>query len=264
MSDKTPAPASPRHKVLVTGSAGVIGIAVVKELLRRGHTVRGLDLRPSPNLDDFHTGSIADPAVIEKAVTGGGGVSAIVHLAATVDDADFMTHLLPNNIIAVHYVLDAARRHGIKRVALASSMQTINGLNEETRDANGPVPTTVSSPTNGYGVTKLFAENMAHFYANKYGIGTACARIGYLPRDVKHGRHFKENNDMQDIFCSHDDAGRFFAAAVEAPNLKFVVCWVVSRQTSPNKGFDLQPGRDALNWEPQDRFPEGLPYRDQL
>ena len=47
-------------KVLVTGSAGCIGRAVVAELRRRGHEVRGLDLGPTPGLGDFVVGSITD------------------------------------------------------------------------------------------------------------------------------------------------------------------------------------------------------------
>ena len=44
--------------VLVTGSAGRIGRAVVAELLTRGHRVRGFDRVPSPGLPDSAVGDL--------------------------------------------------------------------------------------------------------------------------------------------------------------------------------------------------------------
>jgi uronate dehydrogenase len=252
-----------KHYVLVTGSAGVIGKAVVKEMLKRGHKVRGLDMKETPGVgEDFVVGSIADPAVIEKAV--GGGITAIVHLAATVDEADFMTLILPNNIIAVHYIFDAARRHGIKRMAIASSMQVVNGIPRDERHAWEMLPPTVTSPTNGYGVSKIFAEAMGHYYWNKHGISTIAARIGYLPRDVENGKKIKTHAFAQHFFCSHDDAGRFFACAIEAPNVKYASLWVLSKRPDPNKGYDMRPGKEIIGWEPQDVFPEGLPFKNEI
>src|SRR5437868_6212819 len=90
--------------VLVTGSAGRIGRAVVRELTARGHRVRGLDLVPTPGADTSLVGSITDAAVVRRAVEG---AQAVVHLAATPDDDDFLTKLLPNNVVGVYHVLEA-------------------------------------------------------------------------------------------------------------------------------------------------------------
>ena len=49
------------------------------------------------------------------------GVDALIHLAATPDDDDFLTKLLPNNILGAYHVLEAARLAGVRRVVLASS-----------------------------------------------------------------------------------------------------------------------------------------------
>ena len=93
--------------VLVTGSAGRIGQAVVRELIARGKTVRGFDVVPTPAVADHLVGSVSDAGLVRRAVHG---VSAIVHLAATPDDDDFHTKLLPNNIVGTYEVLEAARR----------------------------------------------------------------------------------------------------------------------------------------------------------
>src|SRR4051812_35239328 len=95
-----------QHKILITGSAGRIGRAAAEALLARGHFVRGLDLVTSPHASESIVGDIGDFSLIEKSA---GGMDTIIHLAATPDDDDFMTKLLPNNIVPVHHILEAAR-----------------------------------------------------------------------------------------------------------------------------------------------------------
>src|SRR5262245_16097112 len=104
--------------VLVTGSAGRIGRAAVRELKARGPRVRGFDRAPSPGADESVVGDITDADAVRRAVAG---VGAVVHLAATPDDDDFLTRLLPNNIVGVYQVLEAARAAGVRRLVLASS-----------------------------------------------------------------------------------------------------------------------------------------------
>ncbi len=71
---------------LVTGSAGRIGRAVVRELKARGHFVRGLDLAPTAGADDSVVADLTDADAVQRAAQG---VAALVHLAATPDDDDF-------------------------------------------------------------------------------------------------------------------------------------------------------------------------------
>ena len=56
--------------VLVTGSAGRIGQAVVRELKARGHFVRGFDLGPTPGADESITASITDGDAVRRAAEG--------------------------------------------------------------------------------------------------------------------------------------------------------------------------------------------------
>ena len=86
--------------ILVTGSSGRIGQAVVKELLTRGHKVRGFDRVPTPGLADMLIGTLTSEADIARAMRG---VHTVIHLAATPDDADFLAEIVPNNIIGVYH-----------------------------------------------------------------------------------------------------------------------------------------------------------------
>jgi len=106
--------------VLVTGSSGRIGRAVVAELLERGHQVRGFDRIASPTVPDSVVGSVTDRAAVDQAMTG---VTTLIHLAATPDDADFLSELLPNNIAGLYHVMESAQLAHVGRIILASSGQ---------------------------------------------------------------------------------------------------------------------------------------------
>ena len=77
----------PPELILVTGSAGRVGQAVVSELVARGERVRGFDRVPSPGVSDSHVGNLTDLEAVHCAAKG---ASAVIHLAATPDDADFI------------------------------------------------------------------------------------------------------------------------------------------------------------------------------
>src|SRR6266542_4175501 len=111
-----------KHKdiVLVVGSAGRIGQAVVAELQRRKLPVRGFDIVRTPGVDDCVVGDITKGEDLDRAATG---VGTLIHLAATPDDDDFETKLLPNNIVGTYRVMEAARLGGVRRLVLACAAE---------------------------------------------------------------------------------------------------------------------------------------------
>src|SRR5262245_17920854 len=117
------------QRVLVTGSAGRVGRAVVQELTARGHVVVGFDIRPTPGLPAERS-VVAGLSDVEALRDAASGARAIIHLAATPDDArfprgappddgdNFLSELVPNNVIGPYQVMEAARKLGIPRVVL--------------------------------------------------------------------------------------------------------------------------------------------------
>src|ERR1700682_1549148 len=104
-----------QNRVLVVGSAGRLGQAAVAELNARGIPIRGFDRVVAPGVPDSIVGDITDPAALRNAVAG---IQTLIHLPATPDDADFHTQLLPNNIVGLYEVMEAARLGGVRRIIL--------------------------------------------------------------------------------------------------------------------------------------------------
>src|SRR5262245_31202533 len=97
----------PNDLILVTGSSGRIGRAVVQELQARGRAVRGFDRVSTPDLADMVVGTLTDVAAVARAMRG---VATVIHLAATPDDADFLAEIVPNNIVGVYHIFEEAQQ----------------------------------------------------------------------------------------------------------------------------------------------------------
>jgi nucleoside-diphosphate-sugar epimerase len=237
--------------VLVTGSAGRIGRAVCAELLARSHRVRGFDRVPSPGLADGVEGDVTRRADVARAMDG---VGTLIHLAATPDEDDFPTALLPNNVEGLYHVLEEARLAAVRRVLLASSGQVVRGH-------AGPFPITPempASPRNWYAATKVLAEAAAQVYAYTHGLEVLVIRCGWCPRSPDHARELERSPFGRASYLSPGDAGRCFAAAVEAESLpRFAVVFATSRPAGPPR-YDLGAARALLGYEPRDQWPGGL------
>jgi uronate dehydrogenase len=242
-----------KHRVLVTGSAGRIGKAAAEALVARGHFVRGFDLAASAATESV-VGDLSNFETVNKAAAD---VDTIIHLAATPDDDDFMTKLLPNNIVPVHHVLEAARLNNVRRVILASTGQVI-----WRQHFHGPFPVRVDAeltPRYWYAVTKVFAEFAGKIYAETHKVDVVAVRLGACPRDRAAVESIANDEITRDVYLSPADAGRFFALTVEAAGgFGFQVVYVCSKSTIRDV-FDLEPTRQLVGYEPQHRWPEGLP-----
>ncbi len=241
--------------VLVTGSSGRIGRAVVTELMQRGHRVRGFDRVPvsEGGPKEFVQGDLLDRAALERAMVG---MDCLVHLAATPDDADFIAEILPNNLLGVYHVLESARLAGVRRLVLASSGQ-VNWWQQR----EGRIPVTTSdlpSPRYWYAAAKMFLESIGQGFAMTHGLDVVAVRLGWCPRTVEQQREIAAESWAQDVYLSPGDAGRFFACAVETPGpLGYAMVFAASRPRAQDR-FDPGPARRLLGYAPQDTWPEGL------
>lgn len=241
--------------ILVAGSAGSIGRAAVSGLSAAGWHVRGFDRLPTPATDDFVVGDLTDASALRKAAAGAG---AIIHLAAIPDDDDFLSRLLPSNLVGLHNVLEAARLGGVPRVLLASTGQVIWWQLLE-----GPWPIGTDAPytpRDWYAVTKVAAEAAGRVYARNYNMSVLALRLGWFPRNREHAAEVGRTTRGPNIYLSPGDAGRFFARAMEAPlEPGFAVLYVASRPVN-RIIFDLEPAKRLIGWEPTDQWPTGVEH----
>src|SRR5579864_1085168 len=106
-------------RVLVTGSTGHLGEALVRRLGEEGHDPLGLDLLPSPFTDAV--GSIADRALVRRCLDG---VEAVVH-AATLHKPHVATHarqqFVDTNVTGTLTLLEEAVAAGVGRFVFTST-----------------------------------------------------------------------------------------------------------------------------------------------
>lgn len=164
-------------KALVTGGAGFIGSNVVELLVREGHEVIVLDDLSSgyqENLRDdvaFVQGDVSKPDAVATAAQG---CEVVFHLAASVGNTRSIDNPVRDseiNVIGTLNVLEAARKHGIKRVVLSSSAGIFGELKTLPIAEDHP-----QDPDSPYGVSKLAAEKMCLVYNKLYGMKNVCLR----------------------------------------------------------------------------------------
>ncbi|MBI4018215.1 MAG: dTDP-glucose 4,6-dehydratase [Candidatus Aenigmarchaeota archaeon] len=161
--------------VLVTGGAGFIGCNFVRFLVKEGHEATVLDkltyAGSMENLKDvkgrinFIKGDIAEKRDAEKAIKGCEIVvnfAAETHVDRSIQDPE---PFIRSNVFGMHALLDAARRHDVKKFIHISTDEVYGSA------AKGFfIETDTLSPRNPYSATKAAAEQLGIAYANTYGI----------------------------------------------------------------------------------------------
>ncbi|MEZ5009752.1 MAG: NAD-dependent epimerase/dehydratase family protein [Chitinophagales bacterium] len=116
---------SERNIHLVLG-AGLLGKAIVKELLKQGKKVRVFDIRPydHPNTDNVQ-GDLTVAADLDKAFQN---VEVVYHNASVIDWNPNGSPLLEKvNVQGTQNVIDACVRNGVPKLVYTSSMDVVYG-----------------------------------------------------------------------------------------------------------------------------------------
>jgi UDP-glucose 4-epimerase len=170
-------------KVLVTGADGFIGSHLVERLVADGHEVRAFCLYNSQGswgwLDtsavkkslDVRLGDIRDAAFVADATAG---VDVVMHLAALI--AIPYSYRAPESFVQTNVqgtlnVLEAARRHGVKRVIVTSTSE-VYGTPEH-------VPIRETHPLNAqspYAATKVAADQLALSFHRSFNVPVVVLR----------------------------------------------------------------------------------------
>jgi NAD dependent epimerase/dehydratase len=169
----------------VTGAGGFIGSRLVEHLVQRGASVRAfvrytsrgdygwLDACPAEVLDDVDVfrGDLANPEAVSNAVAG---TDTVLHLGALIPIPYSYLHAreyVAANVVGTLNVLEAVRRHGIRRVVHTSTSEVYG-----TPDV---VPITEEHPLRAqspYAATKIGADQLALSYWRSFGIPIVVVR----------------------------------------------------------------------------------------
>lgn len=201
--------------VLVTGSSGHLGHALMLALQSHGHNPLGIDIKPSTR-DDTLQGSITDRPFIRELLASRPTIQHIIH-TATLHKPHIGSHtkedFISTNITGTLILLEeAAARHPqqVKSFVFVSTTSTFGA-------ALSPAPgepaawideAVVPVPKNIYGSTKAAAEDICRLVHTQTGLPVIVLRTS---------RFFPEEDD--------DDARR---AAMDGDNLK--VCELAYRR----------------------------------
>lgn len=207
---------SPPRRVAVTGGAGYLGAVTSRHLKAKGNHVRSLDIR-----------SPADPAAADEALQVDLGdfegvkaalrdIDLVIHLGASLAEDDWAP-ILNANIVGSYNVFESARQLGIPRVIYASSHH-VSGMYRTTEVVDTRAPT---RPDSLYGLSKTFAEQLAQYYWDKYGIESAGLRIGSArPQPEQAREHF--------TWLSEPDYCRLIDACIATVRIEHTLVWGIS------------------------------------
>lgn len=234
-------------KLLITGANGNLGIVCRDRLKPIADSIRvsaRKDLGEAAAHEELVYCDLSDKAAVEELVEGCDG---IVHMGGQSVESDWET-VRSANIDGMFNLYEAARKSSVTpRIVFASSNHAI-GFYKQTERIDAKSPT---RPDGLYGVSKVFGEALASMYYDKFGIETACVRIGScFPEPVNHR--------MLSTWMSHDD----FILLIER-------IFMVSRLGCPiiygasANAASWWDNREVayLGWQPQD---SSEPFRAKL
>ena len=208
----------PSERVLVTGSAGHLGEALVRVLRGQGRDVVGLDLLASPFTTV--TGPVTDRAVVRRCLAG---VGTVLHVA-TLHKPHIGSHarqdFVDTNVSGTLTLLEEAVAAGVESFVFTSSTsvfgRALTPLPGE--PATWITEDVIPVPRNIYGVTKAAAEDLCEIIARDHGLPVVVLRVSrFFPEDddrdevrtVYAGANVKANEylyrrvDIQDAVDAH-------------------------------------------------------------
>lgn len=226
------------RKLLITGACGGLGAVCRERLQHLAETVRLSDrsgLGEAAAHEEIIYCDLGDKDAVESLVEGCDG---IVHLGGQSTEATWEI-IRNSNIEGMFNLYEGARKSsGKPRIIFASSNHAI-GFHEQTERLDSKSAT---RPDGLYGVSKVFGEALASMYYDKFGIETACVRIGSCFPEPK-------NHRMLSTWMSYDDFVRLIERVFMVSRLGCPIIYGVSANSS-----SWWDNREVayLGWSPQD------------
>lgn len=169
-----------RTKILVTGGAGFLGSAVVKELLNRGYKVKVVDDLSKryiqiPDNCEFLKADLTEKKAAIKAMHG---MDYCIHMAAKIGGIGYF-HKYPALILSENNkmysnIFEAASMNRIKRIVyISSSMVFESAKSFPSRESD---IINIPPPVSSYGFSKLIGEWYCKSFKEEFGLNYSIVR----------------------------------------------------------------------------------------
>lgn len=237
-------------KILITGSAGHLGEALVRTVTAIGEQAVGIDIKDSDYT--HHIGSITNRAFVHNCMQG---IDAVLH-TATLHKPHVATHtrqdFIDVNLTGTLNLLEEAATAGVKAFIYTSTTSTFG-------DAMRPTPGSPAvwvtedlrpKPKNIYGVTKTAAEDLCQLFSRNQHLPCIVLRTSrFFPeqdddkskRDAFGDDNLKVNEllfrrvDIEDIVSAH-------LLAIEKANVIGFDRFIISATTPFNRSDATELG----------------------
>ena len=206
--------------ILVTGSAGHLGEALVRTLQQTNHTVIGVDRLPSAFTQQV--GSIVDRAFVRRCMAG---IDAVLH-TATLHKPHVGTHsrqdFIDTNLTGTLNLLEEASAAGVRAFVFTSTTSTFGDALIPPAGAPAAWITEEVTPVpkNIYGVTKVAAEDLCALFHRNHKLSCLILRTS---------RFFPEADDspaMRQAYADRNAKITNFSIAVSSLPMSSVhICW---------------------------------------
>lgn len=206
------------NKILITGSSGHLGEALVRTLQKQQSGVIGLDIKEGPFTT--RTGTITDSSFVRHWMKG---VKTVYH-AATLHKPHVATHdhqqFIDTNITGTLNLLQMAVAAGVEQFIFTSTTSVFGDA--LVPPANEPAAWVTEEvtpvPKNIYGVTKAAAEDLCQMYHRNYGLPCIVLRTSrffleeddqksmrdtYADDNIKANEFLFRRVDIEDIVSAH-------------------------------------------------------------
>jgi UDP-glucose 4-epimerase len=216
--------------ILVTGSAGHLGEALMRTLPHAGHQPIGLDL--SRSAFTHETGSITDRSFVRRCMRG---VQAVIH-TATLHKPHVATHsrqdFVDANVTGTLNLLEEATAASVGAFIFTS---TTSAFGRALTPLPGEPAAWITEdvmpvPRNIYGVTKVAAENLCELFHRHAGLPCLVLRTS---------RFFPEPDDRKEIREAYDNdnvkANEFLHRRVDIEDV--VNAHLLALERAPTIGF---------------------------
>lgn len=205
-------------KIIVTGSSGYLGEALMLTLKATNHHAIGLDIKAGKYTDEV--GTIADGEWVKHCLEG---VDVVFH-AATLHKPHVATHskhaFVDSNITGTLNLLEASKSADVKAFIFTSTTSTFGDAMRPSagEPAVWVTEEVVPSPKNIYGVTKTAAEDLCQLFHRNYDLpclilrtsrffpeadDNKIVRASYQDKNIKANELLYRRVDIEDVVSAH-------------------------------------------------------------